>query len=157
MLESRKQNSLSRYPVSPLARYPVSPLARYPVQRANRKTGKRANVLTFLILVLLFPLSGFAQEQQFTYDSKGKRNPFIPLLTADGRLIKLDKEEAKGDLQVEGIIFDKRGRSYTIVNGQVVGIGDSIAGYEVLKIENNKVVFINENKITEIEVHQEGE
>jgi hypothetical protein len=101
--------------------------------------------------------AAYAQEQQFTYDSKGKRNPFIPLLTSDGRLLKLDKEEAKGDLQVEGVIFDKRGRSYTIVNGQVVGIGDSIAGYEVLKIENNKVLFIKESKITEIEIRKEGE
>jgi len=109
--------------------------------------------ILFCILSSVFCI---AQEQQFTYDSKGKRNPFIPLLTADGRLLKLDKEEAKGDLQVEGIIFDKRGRSYAIVNGQVVGIGDSIAGYEVLKIENNKVIFIKESKITEIEI-KEGE
>ena len=101
--------------------------------------------------------SAHAQEQQFTYDSKGRRNPFIPLVTAEGRLLQLDKEEAKGDLSVEGIIFDKRGRSYAIVNGQVVGIGDGIAGYEVLKIENNKVIFIKESKITEIEIHKEGE
>jgi hypothetical protein len=58
---------------------------------------------------------------------------------------------------VEGIIFDKKGRSYAIVNGEVVGIGDAVAGYEILKIENDKVVFIKESKITEIKVNKEGE
>jgi hypothetical protein len=117
---------------------------------------KIRNIILFCIIFFIAGIA-LAEEQQFTYDSKGKRNPFIPLLTEDGRLVKLDKEEAKGDLQVEGIIFDKRGRSYAIVNSQVVGIGDSIAGYAVLKIENNKVVFIKEDKITEIEIHKEGE
>lgn len=114
------------------------------------------NIILLCIILFIVGIA-LAEEQQFTYDSKGKRNPFIALLTADGRLIKLDKEEAKGDLQVEGIIFDKRGRSYAIVNSSVVGIGDSVGAYQVLKIENNKVVFIKEDKITEIEIHKEGE
>jgi hypothetical protein len=107
-------------------------------------------------MLFLFSIA-FAQEKQFTYDTKGKRNPFIPLITSDGRLLKLDKEEVTGDLAVEGIIFDKKGRSYAIANGQVVGIGDSIAGYEVLKIENNKVLFIKDGQIREIAIHKEGE
>jgi len=114
-------------------------------------------IILIFLFCFFFCTHCVAQEQRFTYDSKGKRNPFIALLTADGRLIKLDKEEAKGDLQVEGIIFDKRGRSYAIVNSSVVGIGDSVGAYQVLKIENNKVVFIKEDKITEIEIHKEGE
>jgi hypothetical protein len=107
-------------------------------------------------MLFLFSIA-FAQEKQFTYDAKGKRNPFIPLITSDGRLLKLDKEEVVGDLAVEGIIFDKKGRSYAIANGQVVGIGDSVAGYEVLKIENNKVLFIKDGQIREIAIHKEGE
>jgi len=100
----------------------------------------------------------FAEEKQFVYDSKSKRNPFIPLVTEDGRLVKLDTVEVpKGDVFVEGIIFDKKGRSYAIVNGTVVGIGDAIAGYEVLKIENNKVLFIKDGQIKEFIMHKEGE
>ncbi|MBI4972857.1 MAG: hypothetical protein HZA27_02020 [Candidatus Omnitrophica bacterium] len=96
----------------------------------------------------------FAQEE-FIYDSKGKRNPFIPLVTADGRLLKLDTESSLSDLLLEGIIYDKMGISYAIVNGSVVKIGDSVGDYQVLKIEENKVIFIKEGQPTEVELKKE--
>lgn len=98
----------------------------------------------------------FAQEG-FIYDSKGKRNPFIPLVNQEGRLLKLDKEETKGDLGIEGIIYDRYGRSFAIVNGSVVGIGDAVGGYQVLRVEENKVIFIKEGQIVEVDLKKEGE
>jgi len=109
-------------------------------------------VSSFLICII----SVFAEEQ-FVYDAKGKRNPFIPLVTSDGRLLKLDKEETRGDLLIEGIIYDKYGRSYAIVNGAVVGIGDMAGDYQVLKIEEKKVIFIKEGKAMEVEMHKQEE
>lgn len=100
--------------------------------------------------------SGICQGE-FVYNPKGKRNPFIPLVTPEGRLLKLDKDEVRGDLAVEGIIYDGLGRSYAIVNGQVVGIGDEVAGYSVLKIEKEKVVFIKDGQIINIEIRREEE
>lgn len=98
----------------------------------------------------------FAQEV-FVYDPKGKRNPFIPLVTPEGRLVKLDKEEATGDLMIEGIIYDKHGRSFAVVNGSVVAIGDMVADYQILKIEENKVIFIKEGQVVEVGLKKEGE
>ncbi|HTZ11193.1 MAG TPA: hypothetical protein VMD04_02285 [Candidatus Margulisiibacteriota bacterium] len=110
---------------------------------------KRILFFTLLLLAALSLLRSFAQEE-FTYDSMGKRNPFIPLVTSDGRLLKLDKEEkTKGDLAIEGIIYDKNGRSFAIVNGAVVGVGDYVGDYQVLKIESRKVVFIKEGQTKE--------
>lgn len=127
----------------------------------DRKSGHQVIGLSAVVVVVaIFVLSitAFAEDQQFVYDSKAKRNPFIPLITEDGRLVKLDKIEVpSGDVSVEGIIFDKKGRSYAIVNGTVVGIGDAIAGYEVLKIESNRVLFIKDGQIKEFEMHKEGE
>jgi type II secretory pathway component PulC len=127
----------------------------------NRESGDQVIGLSAVVAVVtIFVLSvvAFAEDQQFVYDSKSKRNPFIPLITEDGRLVKLDKVEVpSGDVTVEGIIFDKKGRSYAIVNGTVVGIGDAIAGYEVLKIQSDKVLFIKDGQIRELEMHKEGE
>jgi hypothetical protein len=104
----------------------------------------------------LLTLRSFAQEE-FLYDSKGRRNPFIPLVTSDGRLLKLDKEEkVKGDLAIEGIIYDKNGRSFAIVNAGVVGVGDYVGDYQVLKIETSKVIFIKEGQTKE-EIFQKEE
>jgi len=106
----------------------------------------------FILLFACLPLRqvlSFAQEQ-FVYDAKGKRNPFIPLVTPDGRLVKLEQGFSKTGLSLEGVIYDANGISYAIVNGEVVKIGD-IAGdnYQVLKIEQDKVIFIKEGQTTE--------
>jgi len=105
---------------------------------------------------LLLPCA-FGQEV-FTYDAKGKRNPFIPLVTPEGRLLKLDKSEdtAPQGLAIEGIIYDKLGRSFAIVNAQVVGIGDMVGDYQVLKILENKVILIKAGEPLEVELNKEG-
>ncbi|MFH1442385.1 MAG: hypothetical protein ABIH18_10160 [Candidatus Omnitrophota bacterium] len=107
--------------------------------------------LIFSFFIFHFSFYCFAQDN-FIYDAKGKRNPFIPLVTADGRLLKLDVEETRGDLAIEGIIYDEQGVSYAIVNGSVVKAGDIINNAQVLKIEKNKVILIKEGKELELEL-----
>jgi len=110
-------------------------------------------LLIFLFVTLGIWTSIFAQGE-FVYDAKGKRNPFIPLVTPEGRLIKLDKQEvvSTGGLAIEGIIYDKQGRSFAIVNAQVLGVGDMAQDYQVLKIYENKVVFIKDGEPFEVEL-----
>ena len=112
--------------------------------------------IIFSFFIFHFSLICFAQEE-FKYDSQGKRNPFIPLVTSDGRLLKLDKEEGKADLLIEGIMFDEHGLSYCLVNGQIVKIGDVVSEYHVLKIGKDKVIFIKEGQPLEIELKKEEE
>ena len=111
-------------------------------------------LLIFLFLLSLILSRGFCQNE-FVYDSKAKRNPFIPLLTPEGRLLKLDKqnEASSGGLSIEGIIYDKSGRSFAIVNSTVVGIGDSVGDYHVLRILENKVIFIKNGESLEAELN----
>ncbi len=114
-------------------------------------------ILSFTLWFLAFSFTfyAFAQEQ-FVYDAKGKRNPFIPLVTPDGRLLKLETQEnLNASLLVEGIIYDKNGLSYAIVNGSVVSIGDTVGDFQVLKIEDNKVIFIKDGLTQEIELKKE--
>jgi hypothetical protein len=96
-------------------------------------------------------------KTDFIYNSKGRRNPFTPLVTSDGRIIKLQTEDTGTGLLVEGIIYDSRGLSYTIVNGSVVKVGDLVAGYQVLKIEKDKVIFIKEGQTREVQIKKEEE
>jgi len=105
--------------------------------------------------VLLFLCSISLAQVDFTYDSKGKRNPFIPLVTPDGRLLKLEQEQGVNDLAIQGIIYDKNGISYAIVNANVVGVGDSVGDYRVLKVLPNKVVFIKDGQAVESELIKE--
>lgn len=109
-----------------------------------------------VLFIFCFWLISFAQDS-FLYNDQGKRNPFIPLLTADGRLLKLDREDSTTGLSIEGIIYDKQGISYAIVNGQIVKVGDEVNDYRVLKIEDNKVIFIKDGQPLEIELKARSE
>lgn len=112
------------------------------------------------IMILLFANLCLAQEESL-YDPAGKRDPFIPLVTPDGRFQRLEAEEEskkkETELKLNGIIYDKYGISYAIVNDNVVKTGDSIQDYRVLKIEEKKVTFIREGQTTEISIKKEGE
>jgi len=109
----------------------------------------------FYLLFFTLYLLCYAQQEQYKYDAKGKRDPFISLVTADGRLLKLEPEEGVKGLLLEGIIYDNYSVSYAIVNGEIAKIGDKIGDYQVLKIGKNKVTFIKEGEITEIDLKKE--
>jgi len=113
----------------------------------------------FLIIWFLFVINCPAAfgEGEFVYDAQGKRNPFIPLVPPEGRLLKLDKQEVtpQGGLTVEGIIYDKLGRSLAIVNSAIVAVGDKVGEYQVLKIQERKVVFIKDGELLEVGLTKE--
>jgi len=107
----------------------------------------------FCILACSF---SFAQND-FTYDAKGERDPFMPLVTPEGRFIKVKPRLVTGGLELEGIIYDKISMSFAIVNGSVVKIGDFVGDYQVLDIEEKKVIFIKGGQPFEVELNKEGE
>jgi hypothetical protein len=112
-----------------------------------------------LIMAVLFLSPGAGQaEETFIYDSQGKPDPFSPWVTSDGRLQILESREKKdaSELSLEGIIYDRYGLSYAVVNGEVVKIGDSIDCYQILKIEEKRVIFIREGELKEMEIKEEG-
>ncbi|MCX5697156.1 MAG: hypothetical protein NTU54_04210 [Candidatus Omnitrophica bacterium] len=113
--------------------------------------------LCFICFLFIFAVHLFAQER-FVYDRGGGRNPFIPLITPDGRMVQLDTTEVKrsGDLLVEGIIYDDSGMSYAVVNSQIVKAGDQVQGYEVVTIEKNKIIIKKDNSVKEIPLSKEG-
>jgi hypothetical protein len=116
---------------------------------------KTIKVLSFALwfCALHFVLCAYSFAQgEFKYDNKGRRNPFIPLVTSGGRLLNLDQQEGLKALSLEGIIYDKDGQSYAIVNGRVVGIGDEVGEYRVLRIEEERVIFIKAGELLEIEM-----
>jgi hypothetical protein len=97
-----------------------------------------------------------AGQAEFVYSAQGKRNPFIPLVTADGRLLKLENETGQTPgLSLEGIVYDPYGMSYALVNGEPVRVGDMAGEYQVLKIEKTKVIFIKEGQTLERELKKE--
>lgn len=114
----------------------------------------KREIFIFLLSFCLLPFAFCRAQGEFVYDAKSKRDPFIPLVTSEGGLL-LEKEENIAGILLEGIIYDKNGLSYAIVNGEVVKAGDKIGDYQILKVEKNKVIFIKEGQISEVELKEE--
>lgn len=75
------------------------------------------------------------------YQSHGKRDPLVPLLTEDGQRIHppgFDEEpltQGVTHLVLQGVVFDPQAESYAVINGEIVRKNDTIGDVKVLKIE----------------------
>lgn len=81
-------------------------------------------------------------EESFRYDSKGHRDPFVPLVR-DGRMVGSQAptriEESKPVLY--GILWDPGGHSIALINDTEVKVGDKIGEFKVTEIQRNSVVL----------------
>lgn len=85
------------------------------------------------------------------YQSKGKRDPLVRLLTAEGQRIYppgFDEGSVTGvsGLILQGIMFDPAGESYAVINGKIVRIDEEIQGMKVLKIRPSAVTILSEGE-----------
>lgn len=97
-----------------------------------------------------------ALEAEFIYDAREKRNPFLPLVSPDGRILEPQVSKKRdGEIYLEGIIYDAGGSSYAVINGEVVRAGESSGTYQLIRIEPQKIIILREGKEMEIELKRE--
>jgi hypothetical protein len=100
-----------------------------------------------LFCSVAFPITGFAGEQkekQNLYDSKGKRDPFVPLVR-DGRIVGVGAEPIStggSTPLLAGIVWDPHGRSIALINDTEVMVGDRVGDYQVTEIREDAVVLV---------------
>ena len=91
-------------------------------------------VLTFVMILSL--KDAFCEEK--LYNSKGKRDPFVPLIASGSKASAggLLGVESADDLLVEGIVMDADPKnSIAVVNGSVMKEGEEIGAVKLLKID----------------------
>ena len=102
----------------------------------------RKYIIVLLAIILTYSLVFAADEIEFTYDSQGARDPFIPLLTKDGKPITTyAKIGSINDIVIEGILYDPQGESVVVINDLILKLGSTINGITVKSIEKNSVVL----------------
>lgn len=116
---------------------------------------KYYRVLGITLLCLnLFIVATNSQTAKFVYDPKDKRDPFIPYITKDGKILSLPG--MLGEVVLEGIVYDPKGSSVCVIDGAVLKEGDTCKNFKVLKIKIDSVIVSCNNKEYEIEVRKEG-
>ena len=117
-------------------------------------------IITYLCAATFLPKAYLAAEPEqrkvFVYEAQDRRDPFLPLVSPDGRVLEPQiVKGGEGRPQIEGIIYDAGGSSYAVVNGEVIKAGDTSGGYQVLEIHPEKVVFLKGSEKIEIELKKE--
>ena len=119
--------------------------------------------LVWVLVCLLVSDQIFLQMVYSEYQAKGKRDPFVPLLTSEGQRIRppgVDAEEmliGPRGMTLQGIVFAPGGESYALINGQVVRHGDVINKVKILKIEPTVVTILVAGQSYQMTLHAEGE
>ncbi|MBI2095827.1 MAG: hypothetical protein HYT89_06635 [Candidatus Omnitrophica bacterium] len=76
------------------------------------------------------------------YTARGKRDPFVPLVTASARHVEgLLGAETAEDITVEGVVYDPKGGSVVIVSGTLLKEGETVGGVKVVEVKPEGVLF----------------
>ena len=93
------------------------------------------------------------KAERFRYNSKGRRDPFTPLVR-DGRIVAISTggyaETSKPVLY--GVLWDPGGNSIALVNDGEVRVGDMVGDYRVVEIRKDAVVLANGGEPVVIEL-----
>ena len=116
----------------------------------------------FLLLSVIFmciAVYAFAQDQgvekPFTYDYKGKRDPFWPLATEHGSIINYDERDlSASDMMLTGISSGADG-NIAVINGKIVKEGDMVGAFKVEKIMSTFVVLDNGQEKSKLYLRKE--
>jgi hypothetical protein len=97
------------------------------------------------------------QKKDFVYKNKNTRDPFIALVTQDGRILPGARETSEStDIDLEGIIWDPNGKSLAIINGRPVKEKQRIQNVQILKIRKDSVLMQKEGKVIVINLKKGG-
>ncbi len=77
------------------------------------------------------------------YSAKGRRDPFVPLVTQTTRQVASGLLGVQGvdDVSIQGIIYDPKNGSMVIVNDSLLKEGDEEGSVKVLRIDADGALF----------------
>ena len=82
-------------------------------------------------------------QEQFKYDSHGKRDPFVPLVTgAKETLIKLVDVRSIDEISLEGVATGAKGEAVAMLNGEMVRQKTRVGNVEVEKIDKKAITLL---------------
>jgi len=115
-------------------------------------TGKKVLCAAGIILVACALMSSLdannaEESSQPHYQKADKRDPFIPYVTSDGQLINIGAPDKEFAFKLEGIIYDKDGKSMAIINGEVLKADDTIADIKIVEIKRDSVVYMKNGEL----------
>ncbi len=92
----------------------------------------------------------------FVYDDHGRRDPFLPQVSATGTVITYEADLMPGDMILEGIVADAQGNNVAVVNGKIVKTGDMIGPYAVAAVRLDNVELVKDGQHSIVRLKKGG-
>lgn len=99
----------------------------------------------------------FAYGESFQYESKGKRDPFVPLI-GSGKAVTTGLEDIVSidDVNLEGIAVGLRGKRIAVINGQLLKENEKIGNLKIIRITDKMVTLSINDKVYQLNLPEEG-
>ncbi|MFH0763730.1 MAG: hypothetical protein V1927_01845 [Candidatus Omnitrophota bacterium] len=108
--------------------------------------------LFFLIIV-----SAAGSCDDFKYEPRGKRDPFVPLIGQDKVVTAaLADVTSVEDVKLEGIAIGSDSKRTAIMNGEIVREGYKAGEIVIKKIDHKSVTLLINNKEFKVSLPEEG-
>lgn len=96
--------------------------------------------------------------ETFTYSSRGKRDPFVPLIGHDkGASIRLINVTSIEEVKLEGIAAGARGEKTAIINGEIFRENSRAGEVEIKKITDKNITLLMSGRIYVITLQEGGD
>jgi hypothetical protein len=78
----------------------------------------------------------------FQYESKGKRDPFVPLVGMDRPAVaRLEDVSSADDLKLVGLAVGSGGRKVAVLNGEAMKEGDRVGEVELKRVNKKSATI----------------
>lgn len=120
------------------------------------KNLKLINISVLLLASAIFAFSAYAADN-FTYESRGKRDPFVPLIGQEkGSVAKLSEVTSVEDMKLEGIAVGAGKKKTAIINGEILKEGQKVGEIYIKTISASSVVVTIGGKDYTLKLVEEG-
>ncbi len=115
-------------------------------------------VVTILLFTVFLIKAAFCvSPENFRYESRGKRDPFVPLIGQDKPSIaKLEDITSIEDVNLEGIAIGAKGQRVVMINGEILKENNKVGEIEIKKIDRKAVTLLIGGKAHTIKLPEEG-
>ncbi len=93
-----------------------------------------------IFLLVLILISTFIIFKSFASQDKFQRDPLFPLVSPEGRILNVFRNISLSEIRLEAIIYSPR-NPCVIINDNIYKQGDRIGEYEIVKINEDKVLL----------------
>ena len=117
------------------------------------KMGLKITVFSALLMVF----ASCAGAENFEYNSRGRRDPFVPLVGVERPAVtRLADITSVEDMKLEGIVSGPKGNMAAMMNGEMIKTNDKIGDIVVKSITKAGVTLTVGGKEYQLKLPEEG-